>query len=147
MTSAAILRPAISISLMSKKRNQRISLMAFEGILEIDFQGACFDYTWLILMMSLTCTQADNFPVCYYFPGSSRVHLCGRRQGTEGPSTLRLHFQHWLTLISKSCSEMYSFYFSFFRVWQVWWVRKVWPECLGCLDFLAPQDSENQAYL
>lgn len=37
-----------------------MSLMAFEGILETDFRGACFDYTWLILMMSLPCTQADT---------------------------------------------------------------------------------------
>lgn len=47
-----------------------MSLMAFEGILETDFRGACFDYTWLILMMSLTCTQADTVTVSQGRAGS-----------------------------------------------------------------------------
>lgn len=57
----------------------------------IDFFSTCFDYSPLILMMSLTRTDAVAFlSVRLHFPGSNRVRLCGRPQGTEGLSALNL---------------------------------------------------------
>lgn len=89
-----------------------MSLMAFEGILEIDFRGACFDYTWLILMMSLTCTQADTSlsviisqgragSICVVGPKGQKVRPHAFPTLTRPSHTFSPH------LISKSCSQMY----------------------------------------
>lgn len=70
-----------------------------------------FDYTGLILMMSLTRADAVTpLSVCYHLPGSSRVHLCSRPQGTEGLSALSLG----ISTINQVC-HIHSVHFGFNR--------------------------------
>lgn len=70
-----------------------------------------FDCTGLILMMSLTRTDAVTpLSVCYHLPGSNRVHLCSRPQGTEGLSALSLG----ISTINQVC-HIHSVHFGFNR--------------------------------
>lgn len=117
--------------------------------LEIDF-CSLFDWSGLTLMMSLTPTDAvTSLSVCHHFPGSSRVHLCSRPQGTEGLPALTLgvstinlsvtYIQFILDLIELRLT-------CFPRAPQVWWVLKGWLGSQGRLDIQAHQELESQAY-
>ncbi len=129
--------------------NQQVSLTIYEDVLEVDF-CSLFDCSGLTLMMSPTPTDAvTSLSVCHHFPGSSRVHLCGRPQGTEGLPALSLgvstvnlsvtYIQFSLDLI-ELCSTCFP------RVPQVWWVLKGWLGSQGSLDIQVYQELESQAY-
>lgn len=69
----------------------------------------------LILMLSLPFLS-----VCHHFPGSSRVHLCGWPEGTEGLSALSLG-----NLPTTCPSHIFS------SIWIKWsCVEFVFPGCL-----------------
>lgn len=95
-----------------------------------------FDYSGLTLMMSLTSNDAvTSLSVCHHFPGSSRVRLCSRPQGTEGLSTLSLGvlpstcLSHTFSSVwTKQSSELvFPGYPRFSGSWGVsWGAREAW---------------------
>ena len=73
------------------RENQQVSFTIYEDILEIDCCRVCLmilgRHWWCHLPYRCFFTYLS---VCHLFPGSSRVRLCRRPQGTQGLSALHL---------------------------------------------------------
>lgn len=151
LTDSTILPLSISNCKMSNKWGKSTSVCNDLRRRFADrFLESLFDYSGLMLMMSRTRTDAvTSLSVFHHLPGSSRVHLCSRPQGTEGLSALSLRVSTInlsVTYIQFSLDLIELRWTCFPRVPQVWLVLKGWLGSQGSPDSQAHQDLENQAY-